>query len=155
MAKKILTLCLIHQPPKILLGMKKRGFGEGRWNGFGGKVQSGETIEKAALRELKEEAGIEARGISKAGVINFEFRGNPEILEVHIFRGQDFSGEPMESEEMRPKWFNADKIPLDEMWPDDRHWLPLFLAGKKFRGHFLFGASDKILRHSLKEVVEI
>ncbi|CAN0505072.1 unnamed protein product, partial [Ectocarpus sp. 12 AP-2014] len=33
---------------EILLGMKKRGFGEGKWNGFGGKVESGESVEEAA-----------------------------------------------------------------------------------------------------------
>ena len=57
MNKKILTLCIIHQHSKILLGMKKRGHGVGKWNGFGGKVEKGETIEEAARRETKEEAG--------------------------------------------------------------------------------------------------
>ena len=52
------TLMLIVDENKILLGMKKRGFGEGKWNGFGGKVNEGETIEEAAIREMKEEAGV-------------------------------------------------------------------------------------------------
>ena len=55
--KKILTLCVIYQHPRVLLGMKKRGFGKGRWNGFGGKVKEGETIEEATKRETLEEAG--------------------------------------------------------------------------------------------------
>lgn len=51
MAKnKILTLVLVHDATKVLLGMKKRGFGVGRWNGFGGKVEPNETIEEAAKR---------------------------------------------------------------------------------------------------------
>lgn len=61
--KKVLTLTIIHLHPKILLGMKKRGFGAGRWNGFGGKVLSGETIEETAKREIREEAGIEVEEI--------------------------------------------------------------------------------------------
>src|SRR3989344_8669838 len=101
--KKILTLCIIHQHPKILLGMKKRGFGAGRWNGFGGKVALAETIEDAAKRELQEEAGIKAEHLDKAGIIDFEFKGNPEILQVHIFKSDSFSGEPTESEEMKPQ----------------------------------------------------
>ena len=52
---KKLTLCIIHQHPRVLLGMKKRGFGMGRWNGFGGKVEAGETIEDATRREVGEE----------------------------------------------------------------------------------------------------
>ncbi len=150
--KKPLTLCIIYDHPRVLLGMKKRGFGAGRWNGFGGKLQEGETIEEAAKREIFEETGIAAHSLEKKGIIEFEFRGNPEILEVHIFRVTDFSGSPEESEEMRPQWFQIEEIPYDTMWPDDIHWLPLFLAGKRFKGRFLFGENDTILKHGLSEV---
>lgn len=153
--KKLLTLCIIHQHPKVLLGMKKRGFGQGRWNGFGGKVSSKETIEEAAKREISEEAGIEVNELDKVGIIEFEFKDNPEILEVHIFRSEDFSGTPTESEEMKPQWFHIDEIPYKEMWPDDIHWIPLFLSGKKFKGKFFFGESDVILEQELIEVEEI
>lgn len=47
---KLLTLLFVLEPGRVLLGMKKRGFGEGRWNGFGGKVQGGETVEEGAIR---------------------------------------------------------------------------------------------------------
>ena len=153
--KKILTLCIIHQHSKVLLGMKKRGFGVGRWNGFGGKVQKGETIEEAALREIKEEAGITAMGMERRGIIDFEFKGNPEILEVHIFKSEKIQGKLQESEEMKPRWFHVDEIPFTNMWPDDIHWFPLFLENKKFRGKFLFDDSDNILEMKLDEVTEI
>lgn len=44
------TLAFIRKEDRILLGMKKRGFGVGRWNGFGGKVHSDEMILQAAKR---------------------------------------------------------------------------------------------------------
>lgn len=47
---KLLTLLFVLEPGRVLLGMKKRGFGVGRWNGFGGKVQLGESIEEGAIR---------------------------------------------------------------------------------------------------------
>lgn len=153
--KKLQTLCVIHQHPRVLLGMKKRGFGAGRWNGFGGKVLANESIEEASKRELLEEAGIETEQLDKVGIIEFEFQGNPEILEVHIFRVEIFSGEPSETEEMRPQWFDFKEIPLGEMWPDDKYWMPLFLAGKKFKGRFFFGEADVILQQELAEVEEI
>jgi len=153
--KKILTLCIIHQHPKILLGMKKRGFGAGRWNGFGGKVALAETIEDAAKREMREEAGVNVENMEKVGILEFEFKGNPEILQVHIFKSDDFQGELVESGEMKPQWFHIDEIPFKEMWPDDIYWMPLFLNGKKFKGKFLFGESDIILEQELSEVKEI
>ena len=38
--RKLLTLVFLREGGKVLLGMKKRGFGVGKWNGFGGKVRS-------------------------------------------------------------------------------------------------------------------
>lgn len=56
---KPLTLLLLKDVAenKVLLGYKKRGFGEGKWNGFGGKLEPGETVAEAALREMKEVSG--------------------------------------------------------------------------------------------------
>jgi len=153
-----MTLCIVRRGDKVLLGMKKRGFGMGRWNGFGGKVDPGETVEQAARREVKEEAGIELKDLEKVGVIDFEFQGKPGILEVNIFHSKlDFSGAPVESEEMKPQWFDLDEIPFSQMWPDDIHWFPLFLAGKKFTGRFLFGEGEgnTIVEQELNEVEKI
>lgn len=44
------SLVMLRNNGSILLGMKKRGFGKGKWNGFGGKVQNGETMLECAKR---------------------------------------------------------------------------------------------------------
>ncbi len=152
MPNKLLTLCLIHNATHVLLAQKKRGFGAGRWNGYGGKLEKGETIEEAARREMLEESGIEISALEKAGIILFEFQGNPEILEVHIFRVTEYIGEPVETEEMAPQWYPLHGVPFAEMWPDDIFWMPLFFAGKKFKGRFLFGEGDSVLEKELEEV---
>jgi 8-oxo-dGTP diphosphatase / 2-hydroxy-dATP diphosphatase len=153
MQRKLLTLVLIVKGESILLGMKKRGFGAGRWNGFGGKVQPGESIEAAAQRETKEECGVGVTAMEEVGVHEFEFeRERGTILEVHVFRVDTFTGEPRETEEMRPQWFPIDVIPFDSMWPDDRYWVPLFLDGKKFRTRFLFGEGDTVLEQTITPV---
>ena len=153
--KKIYTLCIVHQHPKILLGMKKRGFGEGRWNGFGGKVKEGETIDEAAKREVLEEAQITVKDLDKRGIIEFEFKGKPEILEVHIYKIKEYNGNPLETEEMKPKWFHINEIPFEEMWPDDKYWMPLFLNEKKFVGKIFFEDINTIISTDLKEVDDI
>lgn len=154
--KKILTLCLIQNDGRILLGMKRRGFGAGRWNGFGGKVEEGETIEEAAKRETWEECGITVTEMEKVGIHEFRFESKrDEVLEVHVFRVRSYFGEPYETNEMRPQWFTTDAIPYDEMWPDDIHWLPVFLTGKKFRTKFLFGDGDRVLENHVEEVTSL
>lgn len=154
--KKILTLCLIVKEDQILLGMKKRGFGAGRWNGFGGKVEEGETIEEAAKRETREECGVSITNMEEVGIHEFEFaKDRGSILEVHVFRVNEWTGDSIETEEMKPQWFTTDAIPYDEMWPDDIHWIPVFLTGKKFRTKFLFGAGDSVLENHVEEVTTL
>lgn len=154
------TICLASKDDRLLLGLKKRGFGIGRWNGFGGKVNEDESIEQAAIRELYEESGIVASSLTHLGILEFAFQQDPKQLEVHIFRVDNFSGEILETEEMKPRWFRLDQIPYDQMWSDDRYWLPIFLAGKKFRGRFIFDRpsdetfSAAIIEHELNEVDE-
>lgn len=150
--KKILTLCIVQQGDRVLLGMKKRGFGEGKWNGFGGKVKEGETVKEAAKRELTEEVRILAEDLEERGILEFTFQDNPEILEVHVFCATRFVGEPVETEEMRPQWFSTEAIPFELMWPDDKFWFPLFLEGKRFKGQFLFQGMDTLLSHELGEL---
>ena len=158
--KKILTLCIICDHQRVLLGMKKRGmgvgfsegkqgFGMGKWNGFGGKVESGERIEDAAKREVFEEVGIRVDGLEKMGEIEFEHPGDPQKLEVHVFKASRFVGDPIESDEMKPQWFHINEIPFDQMWPDDKYWLPLFLEGKKFKAKFVLEGQDKVLDYKL------
>ncbi|MDP3727209.1 MAG: 8-oxo-dGTP diphosphatase, partial [bacterium] len=133
------TLCLVMDGEKILLGMKKEGFGAGRWNGFGGKVKDGETLESTALRELDEEAGIQSDSshLDKVAVLTFHFAGNPE-WQVHVFRVASWSGEPHETKEMRPEWHRINTIPYGEMWEADRHWLPLVLSGKRIEADVFY-----------------
>ncbi|OWF51812.1 7,8-dihydro-8-oxoguanine triphosphatase-like [Mizuhopecten yessoensis] len=154
-ANKLLTLVLLRQAPRILLGMKKRGFGVGRWNGFGGKVEPGETIKAAARRELLEESCLVCNDLKEVGLLKFEFLGNPQIWEVHVFTSNNFEGEAKETEEMRPQWFEEKSIPFDQMWPDDILWFPHFLNGKKFSGYIVFEGMDKMVKYDVEEVESI
>lgn len=150
------TLCFFVKGDQICLGMKKRRFGEGKWNGFGGKVQEGESIEEALAREIKEETSvdIEIKELRNIGSIKFFFNEYPDWNQhVHIFFLENWEGEPQESEEMIPKWFNKESLPYEKMWIDDPYWLPLALSGKKISGEFYFkGQGEEIDKFSLKEI---
>lgn len=158
---KLLTLLFVRRSnpttgvKEVLLGMKKRGFGLGKWNGFGGKVEPGETIEAAALRELEEESCVKASAVELRGKITFTFLTIPEVLKVHVFEAVGpMEGEPQETEEMMPQWYAESEIPFEKMWADDKYWVPLFLEGKRFKALFEFDDESTILRYDLDTVEE-
>jgi len=148
------TLCLIIKQEtisSIILGMKKRGFGEGKFNGFGGKVDPGESIEHGAAREVLEETENDPsekniqklmKELEKVGVLDFHFHDVPQEegwnQTVHVFVIRNFEFEVKESEEMAPKEFSFDQIPYDQMWKDDLYWLPAVLKGMFVRAAFVF-----------------
>ncbi|KAF7348438.1 7,8-dihydro-8-oxoguanine triphosphatase [Mycena venus] len=126
------TNVFVVQDDKILLGYKKRGLGIHKYNGFGGKVEPNESTLDAALRELKEEAGITAP-LTHAGTLLFVVPGE-KWAHIDIFRAEEYTGVVTESDEMRPKWFDTTDIPFDQMWDEDRYWLPLLLSKQSFSG---------------------
>ncbi len=131
------------QVGEICLAMKKRGFGVGRWNGVGGKVEEGETIAEARVREAVVESGIKFESFNKIAELSFYFPHNSSWdQKVHVYFCDVWQGEPTESEEMKPQWFLPDVLPFDLMWPDDRYWVPEVLAGKLVKARFVFGEGD-------------
>jgi len=155
MNTKVLSLLFLRREDQVLLAMKKRGFGEGRWNGVGGKVEAGETIESAMIRETQEEISVTPTIYEKVGDIRFDefFKGEPTLMHVHIFVASEWEGEPVESEEMKPKWFSTTDIPYTEMWSDDPYWLPQVLDGKKISADFKLDVNDTIIDHTVVEVM--
>ena len=133
------SLCFLVNGDRVLLGWKNRGFGKDKqagkdkWNGAGGKLQPGETIIQCAVREVKEEFSVTPTSLVQAATINFYFPHVPQEegwnQQVHVFLVTDWQGEPKPSEEMTElKWFKFDQIPLDQMWPADKLWLPQVLT---------------------------
>jgi len=131
---------------EICLAMKKRGFGVGRWNGVGGKIEVGEAIESAAKREAEEEVGVKVQSLMKVAELTFLFPAKPEWDQlVHAYLCDVWTGEPTETEEMRPEWRVISDIPFAQMWADDVYWLPQVLAGVKVKATFSFGEHDEVL----------
>ena len=129
--------------PELLLIRKKRGLGAGKINGPGGRIEPGETPLAAAIREVEEEVCVRPREITKSGELRFQFVDGYS-LHVHVFAARGHHGEARETEEAIPLWTPEDAIPFDEMWADDRHWIPMMLKGQVFSGRFIF-EGDRLL----------
>lgn len=128
--------------------MKKRGFGTGKWNGVGGKVEPGETVRAAAVREVFEEIGVtlSTDALEKRAELVFVYEGKPEWDSYcHVFFASTWNENPRESAEMAPQWYSYDALPFGEMWEDDTHWLPVALTAKGARWSFRFNAAGKLI----------
>ena len=142
------TLLFVIREDRILLIRKKRGLGAGKINGPGGCLEDGETPQQAAIREVTEEIGVEPREIEPCGELRFQFVDGSSI-HVWVFKAGDFDGKLIETDEAIPLWYSLDAIPYDEMWADDRIWIPVMLRGEAFSGQFIFDG-DSMLDHTLE-----
>ena len=140
MATKQTTLLYIIKDDKILLAEKKRGFGVGKINGIGGKLEKGETVEQAMIRETQEEIGVTPLSCQHLATITFRFGGfeSEETEVTTVFVASEYKGEIIETDEMRPFWYEIDKIPYDKMFSADKIWFPEVLKGKHFTCEVVF-----------------
>ena len=144
------TLLFLLKDDQLLLAMKKRGFGMGRWNGVGGKIETNETIEQAAIRECQEEIGVTPLQLEK--VAHHTFLLPTTAFYAHTYVSRKWEGEPIETEEMAPQWFHFTDIPYDEMWQDDILWLPRTLKDEKLVCTFHFDNEDRLLSQKIEQV---
>ena len=144
---------------KILLGMKKRGFGAGKLNGYGGKLKEGESVTVAAVREVKEEAEVDIaeKDLVKAAEIFFYFNEHPDWnIHCFVFLIYRRKGEPKETGEMAPEWFDLDAIPYEKTWSDDIYWLPKALAGDTLTAEFHFtGEGESFSEYAIRGVKKL
>ena len=142
-AKDLATLLFVVQNGEILLIRKLRGLGAGKINGPGGRLDDGETPLEAAVREVEEELLITPLDPVERGQLRFQFVDGYS-LHGFVFHATEFRGVPQATDEAIPLWTPLERIPYDEMWADDRYWLPLFLEDTPFDGRFIFDGDDML-----------
>ena len=135
---------------RVLMIEKKTGLGCGYINAPGGHIELEETKTEAAIRETKEETGLDVSNLEERGILRFQFKDGLRML-GYVFFTSSFSGTLIdECEETRPFWTDIASLDYSRMWEDDRLWLPMALEGKNFDGRFIF--DDKAMLDA--EVIE-
>ncbi len=147
------TLLFVIRDGHVLLIRKKRGLGAGKVNGPGGRREDGESLADCAVREVEEELLTTPTTPIAAGQLLFQFVDGYSI-HVHVFRADSCDREPRETDEAIPLWTPLHAIPFDEMWEDDRIWIPKLLAGEPFYGRFVFD-EDAMLDHEMLSEVPV
>lgn len=147
------ALCYIRDRGRVLLQLRRDDlFGGGLWNGPGGHVEEDESPAQAAVREVREETGLTIHDLRDHGALTFYFGDEAEpTYIVHIFSSERFTGQVQANDEGQLEWFSEERIPFDQMFPDDRHWVPHLLAGRRFEGTFRLSEDlMQIVSHELQ-----
>lgn len=131
------VICYLFEDDKVLMIHKKTGLGRGKVNAPGGRIESWEMPRDAAVRELQEETGITPKELEEVAQLHFIFTDGYS-LKGTVFFAYAYEGEPVSTEEADPFWVSVDAIPYDQMWEDDKLWLPRALSGKYITGRFIF-----------------
>jgi len=89
----------------------RNSYGYKRWTFPGGNIDKGETSENAAVRELKEETGLDVHTITQVGSFVSTMHGKKD--NIHIFHAQtthnELSLDEFEVEE--GDWFSHEELP--------------------------------------------
>jgi 8-oxo-dGTP diphosphatase len=136
---KLATLCYIKKENKTLMlyrNKKENDYHEGKWNGLGGKFEQGETPEECAIRELKEETGLDITNPQLKGMITFPMFDTKEDWYVFLFVVKEFKGELIDSPEGHLEWIDDEKLFQLNLWDGDKIFIPWLFQDKFFSAKF-------------------
>ena len=93
--------------------------GYGRWVFPGGYVDRGETLEDAAVREAREECGLD---VELEGIVSLHsYRGRTPIVIVYAARAVGGSLTVADDESLEVRTFSAGDVPWDALAFDSTH----------------------------------
>ena len=136
---KLATLCYVSKNNKTLMlyrNKKENDYHEGKWNGLGGKFELGETPEECAIREIKEEAGLNVKDLTLKGFITFPLFDGKDDWYVFLFVINEFDGELIDSPEGKLEWIDNDKLTRLNLWEGDKIFIPWLFQEKFFSAKF-------------------
>ncbi len=136
---KLATLCYIKKDGKTLMlyrNKKENDYHEGKWNGIGGKFELSETPEECAIREIKEETGLDVKDPELKGMITFPLFDGKDDWYVFLFIVKNFSGELIDSPEGKLEWIPDEKITELNLWDGDKIFLKWLNQEKFFSAKF-------------------
>ena len=106
--RKAVRCYLIKDNEVVVTKYKKGNKKEGYYDIPGGKIDEGETPKQTAIREMKEETGIEIQNLKYKGIMTIEYPDRMFIFDTFI--SKEYEGEPQEFEENTSEWIDIDEL---------------------------------------------
>ena len=98
---------------KVLMSLRKGSHGEGEWQFPGGHLEFGESFERCAVREVKEETDIEIENVRFQFLANVKKYANKHYVHIGLIAdyksGKVKNTEPEKSGEWG--WFEFNNLP--------------------------------------------
>lgn len=149
------VLCLIENPDthQFLMVKNLRGMNKGFYNFSGGKMNFGEDIREALVREVKEETNLDLEGAKFIGRIDVvpadvkKVRADTKDVQVYVFYSNKYKGkERAADDEVELHWFDKDEIPFAAMRDNDKVWVPEVLQGNMVNMKFFRDENGNLVR---------
>ncbi len=150
---KLATLCYVQDKKTNSTLMihrvkKENDYHHGKWNGLGGKFEPGESPEECAVREIKEESGLNVKSIKMKGFITFPIFDGIEDWHVFVFVVDDYDGEQIDSSEGNLEWVPNEKLTEINLWAGDKYFIPWLFEDNFFSAKFIY-ENGKYLSHTV------
>jgi 8-oxo-dGTP diphosphatase len=150
---KLATLCYITDRQKKLTLMlhrikKENDMHQGKWNGLGGKFDSGESPEDCVIREIMEESGLKFISPRLCGFITFPLFDGKEDWFVFMFTADNYEGEIINSNEGHLEWVPNDLLFTLNLWEGDKIFIPWLYDNKFFSAKFVY-ENKKLIDYSV------
>lgn len=94
---------------QVLISLRDTNLHQGGlWEFPGGKVEAGETIEQALIRELHEELAIHVQSFHPLITVNHDY--SDRAVQLQVYEVNKFSGEAKGCQGQAVKWINTDEL---------------------------------------------
>ncbi|MEA3424257.1 MAG: 8-oxo-dGTP diphosphatase [Bacillota bacterium] len=120
------SLCYIRKDGKTLMlkrDKREKDFHKGKFNGVGGKFESGEIPEECLLREVYEETGLKLVDYQYEGIISFPKFDGVNDWYTFVYTSDDFTGDIVDSDEGTLHWINDGELASLNLWEGDPYFL--------------------------------
>jgi 8-oxo-dGTP diphosphatase len=144
------TLIFITRGDRVLLlrGAPAKRIWANKYNGIGGHIERDEDVYAAALREVREETGLEVDNLRLVGLINID-GDQPTGIMLFVFTATSRSGDPISSEEGLPEWIARDQLAQIDLVEDLPAILPRALDlppdAPPFFAHYHYDEQERLV----------